>query len=297
MDPDLSLAYLAQAAELDPALRPAALELQRKIRTATLFEEPAYTFTAAGRVLATLNEWPLAEAAFLRATELRPDYAEAWAFLGEARQHSTSTSVHAGLFELNQALSLDPSSVTANLLMGIYHQRLGNHLQAINYIQVTIAVEPTNPLLHAELANALAQQGDLPAAQASFEDAILMAPDDPLFYRLLAEYALDHQIQIREVALPAARSAVILAPADPSSLDLLGRTLLTLGDLLTAERLLLEALTVDSQFASAHLHLGMVFVQRGEMELGRQEFDLAETLGSGTLTATQAQRFLAYYFP
>ena len=57
VDPESALAYLAQAADLDPSLAAHALELQRKIRTATLFEEPAYTFTAAGRALATLDEW------------------------------------------------------------------------------------------------------------------------------------------------------------------------------------------------------------------------------------------------
>jgi tetratricopeptide (TPR) repeat protein len=297
VDPQLSLAYLAQAARLDPAFSASSLELLRKIRTASLYEEPAYTFTASGRVLASLDEWELAAAAFSRAVQLRPDYAEAWAFLGEARQHSPSPQAHAGLFELQQALRLDPTSVAANLLMGIYLERQGELEQALNYLQAAIQLEPDNPLLHAELGNVLSQQGDLPSAQAAFEQGISLAPTDPLFYRLLAEFSLDNQIQVREIALPAARSAVILAPDDPRNLDLFGRTLLSLGDLFNAERMVLKALRADPQLASAHLHLGMIYIQRNDLLRGRQEFTLANSLGSGTWTSVQAQRFLAYYFP
>ena len=299
VEPESGLAYLAQAAELDPSLADSALELQRKIRTATLFEEPAYTFTASGRVLATLNEWELAEAAFLQATRLRPDYAEAWAFLGEARQHSANSSgrKYPGLPDLQLALKLDASSVSANLLMGLYWSRQGDYMLANQYITTTLTLDPGNPLLHAELANTLALQGDLPAAQAAYQQAISLAPDDPFFYRLLAEFSLSHRIQIREIALPAARTAVILSPQDPHSLDILAQALIFLEDNLSAERFLLQALASDPLYAPAHLHLGMIYLERGELERGRQEFELAESLGSDSWTATQAQRYLGYYYP
>ena len=299
VEPETALAYLAQAGELDPSLAENTLELSRKIRTATLFEQPAYTLVAAGRVLATLEEWELAKAAFLRAAELRPDYAEAWAFLGEARQQTAraGASKYTGLAELQRALGLDPASVSANLLMGLYWSRQGEPLKAIGYIRSTLAVEPDNPLLYAELGSALAQSGDLPAAQAAYEQAITLAPDDPLYYRLLADFSLTHRIQVQDIALPAARTALILAPQDARSLDLLGQTMLTLQDYYSAERFLVQAVASDPAYAPAHLHLGMAFVQLGEMGRARQEFDQAAALGSGTWTAAQAQRFITYYYP
>jgi len=298
-DPEAALAYLAQAAELDPNLATGALELQRKIRTATLFDEPAYTFTSIGRVLAMLDEWELAEEAFHNATQLRPDYAEAWAFLGEARQHTmTPTSgEYTGLAELQQAWRLDPNSVAVNLLMGLYWSRQDDPALAASYIQNSIAIEPDNPMLHAELGNALAQKGDLPAAEAAYRQAISLAPDDPLFYRLLAEFSLTNRIQLRQIALPEARTAVVLDPEDPRSLDLLGNVLLVLEDYQSAERFLLKALEVDPNYAPAHLHLGMILIQRNEMQRARQEFDLAKMLGSDTWTIAQAQRFISYYYP
>ena len=299
VEPEAALAYLAQASELDPSLAENTLALSRKIRTASLFDQPAYTLVAAGRVLATLDEWELAEAAFLRAAELRPDYSEAWAFLGEARQQNApaDASKYTGLADLQQALRLDPNSVSANLLMGLYWTRQGEPLKAVGYIRSTLSVEPDNPLLYAELGSALAQSGDLPAAQAAYEQAISLAPDDPMFYRLLADFSLSHRIQVQDIALPAARSALILDPQDARSLDLLGEIMLTLQDTYSAERFLLQAIARDPSYAPAHLHLGMVYVQRGELTSARLEFDQAEALGQGTWTATQAQRFITYYYP
>ncbi len=298
-DPEAALAYLAQAAELDPDLAPGALELQRKIRTATLFDEPAYTLTSVGRVLAMQDEWDLAEAAFHNATQLRPDYAEAWAFLGEARQHTitASSGEYTGLADLQQAWRLDSNSVAVNLLLGMYWSRQGDPELAASYIQNSLIIEPGNPLLHAELGNALAQQGDLPAAEAAYRKAISLAPDDPLFYRLLAEFSLTNRVQLRQIALPEARTAVVLDPEDPRSLDLLGHVLLILEDYQSAERFLIKALEIDPDYAPAHLHLGMVLVQRNEMQRARQEFDLAEKMGSDTWTIAQAQRFITYYYP
>jgi cytochrome c-type biogenesis protein CcmH/NrfG len=118
-----------------------------------------------------------------------------------------------------------------------------------------------------------------------------------MFYRLLADFSLSHRIQVQNIALPAARTALILDPQDARSLDLLGQTMLTLQDYYSAERFLLQAVARDPSYAPAHLHLGMVLVQRGEMASARLEFDLADELGSGTWTAAQAQRFITYYYP
>ena len=55
-------------------------------------------------------------------TQSRPDYGEAWAFLGEARQHLPSTSEQQAqsLIELEKAYQLDPESIAANSFLGLY---------------------------------------------------------------------------------------------------------------------------------------------------------------------------------
>jgi tetratricopeptide (TPR) repeat protein len=299
LQPDQAPPYLELAAT-DPALAPIAQGLLNRMATASNSGEPAYSSLAAGRALASLDEWDLAVLAFERATQLRPDYAEAWAFLGEARQHSSTgdaAGASAGLPELEQSLKIDPQSVAANLFTGLYWQRHGDSAQALQYLQTTLQLDPHNPILLVEIGQTIAQTGDLPAAQAYFEQAIAINPNDPTYWRLLAGFTMQYQIQVRELGLPAARRAVTLAPDDPQSLDTLAQTLLYLGDWLNAERFLRRALVADPNYAPAHLHLGLVFYYRREFGHSRQQFDLVEALAPGSWMAAQAQRLLAYYFP
>ena len=297
--PEQAIPYLEQASA-DPALAPAAGQVLGRIAAAGPSEEPAYLLLAAGRALASLDEWPLAALAFHQAVASRPDFAEAWAYLGEARQHfpqPPSPDASDGLAELQQALELDPQSIAANLFSGLYWQRHGDSAQALQYLQTALQLNPQNPILLVEIGQTYAQSGDLPTAQSYFEQAIAINPHDPTYWRLLAGFALQYQIQVRELGLPAARRAVTLAPTDPQSLDTLAQTLLYLGDWLNAERFLRRALAADSSYAPAHLHLGLVFYYRGDTGRAHQQFSLAEVLSPDSWTAEQAGRLLAYYFP
>ena len=133
-DPLLALPYLAQAAEIDPVFATQARELHDKIRTANLFDQPAYILLASGRQLANMGEWEYARQAFMRATDLDPQYADAWAFLGEAQQQisgqETGSYGEAGLSDLQHALQVDPNSILANFFMGLYWERQKDYSRA-----------------------------------------------------------------------------------------------------------------------------------------------------------------------
>ena len=121
-EPLKALPFLAQAVEIDPSNATNAQELYDKIRTANLFDQPAYTLLASGRQLADMGEWVYAAEAFKQATELDPGYADAWAFLGEAQQQismqETGSSSETGLTELEQALQLDAGLSACQYLHG-----------------------------------------------------------------------------------------------------------------------------------------------------------------------------------
>ena len=300
-DPIKSLPFLAQAVEMDPTNASKAQALHDKIHTSNLYDEPAYTFVISGRQFANWGEWELAAEAFHRATVLVPGYADAWALLGEARQQIAIQEAgfvsDAGLSDLNHALQLDAKSILANSLMAIYWERQEDYSQAQVFLEYAIASSPKDPFLYAELGNILAKAGDLPAAQAAYEAAIQLTPQDPLFYRLLAEFALGYQIQIRELALPAARQAITLAPNDASSLDVMAQVMLMLQDYHSAERFALSALQSNPGYAQASLHLGMTYIYLEEPDLARRWLTQAETLNPDSWVATQAERMMDYYFP
>jgi tetratricopeptide (TPR) repeat protein len=300
-DPLQALPFLAQAQQIDPANSQKAGDLHDKIRTASLFDQPAYTLLMVGRQLADWGEWQWAMTAFQRAVTLRPAYADAWAFLAEASQQvsftQNSMNTSTGLSDLELALQLDPNSIISLTLMGIYWERQVDYSQAQLYIQQAISLSPKDPYLLTELGNVLSKAGDLPAAQSAYESAIQLAPQDPVFYRQLAEFALQNQIQIRELALPAARQALTINPHDASSLDVMAQVMLMLLDYQSAERYSLQAVKEDPNFSLAYLHGGLAYLYQGKGELAQQWLSRAESVDPQSWAAGQASRFLDYYFP
>ena len=178
--PQEALAHLAQAADLNPALKPQVDILVEGIRAAQIGDDPAYTLLEAGRALASIGEWELAAEAFQGTVEQNPDFAEAWAYLGEARQHldpsGDGSLSDLGLAELEKGLALDPDSLVANTLMVLYRQRNGQLEQALDVLERITQSYPDNPALQAELGNALAQTGDLGAAMDAFHAAVELSP-------------------------------------------------------------------------------------------------------------------------
>jgi Tfp pilus assembly protein PilF len=77
----------------------------------------------------------------------------------------------------------------------------------------------------------------------------------------------------------------------------MGQTLLRLGDPLTAERFLRRALDANSSYASAHLHLGWVYLFSGQQGRAYDQFQRAQALDPNSPIAEQAGRLLDNYFP
>jgi tetratricopeptide (TPR) repeat protein len=299
--PGEALAHLAQVADLEPALKPQAEALLGSIRLASRTDDPAYILLESGRALASLSEWGLAADAFQGAVDLRPDYAEAWAYLGEARQHldldGSASQASPGLAELNKAVELDPASFVANTFLALYWQRQGETSRALQVLEEVNRLHPENPALLSELGNALAQTGNLQAALAAYQGAVRLAPDVPDYWRLLAGFSARYEYQIAAVGLPAARRAVALDPGDPANLDVLGQVLLLLQDFTSAERFFQRAVEADPSYAAGHVRLGLVYALRGEMDRAYDKWSQVELAAPGSAAADQAQRLMKSYFP
>jgi len=138
--PELALPELMQAARLDPGMDATVQGLRASLNAALLVDNRPYQLLISGRALAALGEWELAAEAFRRVVAARPDYAEAWAWLGEAHQHLGAD----GLPDLQRALLLDPDSPGVNALVGLYWQRQGQAGQALAYFRKAMRLEPGN---------------------------------------------------------------------------------------------------------------------------------------------------------
>lgn len=256
--------------------------------------EQAYFQIVAGQALGSLGEWPLAEYAFRRAVSLREDYAEAWAYLGEALQH-----VEGGepLAALQKALTLAPNSISANMFLGVYWQRQGKYEDALPYFEAVGELEPEFPEAYIEQARTLAALGKLSEAEAVYQKTIALVPQNAEYYRLLARFCVQYHHQVREVGLLAARQAMWLDGESPASRDVMGLILFELEDEFNAERLFLRALDVDPRYAVSHLHLGMVYLYQEENARAYYHLNQAVAFASDPAVVEHAQHLLGYFNP
>lgn len=286
-DPKSALSELITASELDPQLDPAVETLHSALNEALQNDAPSQRFVIIGRGLGLIQEWELARIAFESAVKADQNDAEAWAWLAEAKQQAAED----GSTELERAYQLNPNSSTVRGLRGLYFQRTSNFRSALTEFQTAALLDPNNPAWQVSIGETYSKLGDLIRALQSYQKATTLAPNDSGYWRLLALFCGQNNVNIKDVGVPAAEQAVILTN-DSTSQDLLGWLLLLDKRYPEAERILLLALKLDPQNALAHLHLGMLYLEKHERDLAFSHFVAARDLGNN-----DAQVILNQYFP
>ena len=134
--------------------------------------------------------------------------------------------------------------------------------------------------------------GNLIRALGAYQKATTLAPADPHYWRLLAIFCAQNQVNVKDIGVPAAQKAVTLAKDDVDSLDVLGWSLLLDARYEEAENILNRALALDAQNASVHLHLGLLHLQTGDRLAAYNDLIQARDLGN-----SEADIILKQYFP
>jgi tetratricopeptide (TPR) repeat protein len=289
-DPDRALTELLSASQLDPQLDPAVQTLRTALNLASIDDSASARSVITGRGLGLVSEWQLARLAFEEAIRLDENNADAWAWLGEA--HHQMKLPEAGNTEFKHALALDSRSPTVRGLYGLYLQRTGNFREALTEFQAAAALEPENPTWLVSIGETHAKLGDLIEALDTYQKATTLAPEDPGTWRLLAIFCAQNNVNVRDVGVPAAQKAVVLNGGDPTSLDVLGWLLTLDARYEESERMLNRALELDPHNGSAHLHLGMLFMQMNNRTSAYDHLLQARDLGN-----QEAEMILAQYFP
>lgn len=300
-DADRAQKEFLSASSLDPQFDSAIQTLRAALNIASLEPDPSRRLVIIGRGLGLVEEWGLAARAFDQAVRADARNAEAWAWLGEARQQKgdalSLSKGQDGRAELDKALSMDPSDTVVRALRGLYWKRLGRFTDALNEYLQAAQIEPQNPAWQASIGEVYVQTGDLVSALDAYQKATTLAPNDATYWRLLAVFSANNDLQVLEIGLPAAQKAAALAPQDAQVLDTLGWTYMQAGYLYNAEQTLLSAIRIQPDLAIAHLHLAQTYLKQGNNASALNELNLAKQLDPNGSSGEIAAQMLKQYFP
>ena len=270
-----------------------ARRLLEVLGQAALQPDPAYRQMLIGQRLADLGQWDVAELAFAAAVKTAPDYAEAWAFLGESRQHLDKD----GWTDLLRAKSLAPESDIVLSALSLYWNRQNKPRVALSYLHKLAANHPAEGRWQVEIGSTLAQSGDLVAAMSAYQRATEIEPENAQLWRALALFSATTGFDFTSYSQPAIERALDLSPKDLLVLDAAGWVYLTNGDLEKAEQFLQHALAEDGDFEAAQLHLAQVYLAGNRFSLASPLLNAAAAQSNDPVVALQAQRLLDKHFP
>lgn len=293
LEPENALPELMLASSLDPETDSAVQTLRSALNVSAAQADPSQKLVTIGRALGLVQEWDLSITVFENAIMLNAENAEAWAWLGEAKQQTGQD----GLAELDRAVTLDHTSVIARALRGLYWDRQEKYDQMLVEYLLAAKYEPQNPAWQASIGDAYLKRGDLVSALTAYQRASELAPNESTYWRLLAIFCAENNVRVEDIGLPAAQKAVELAPADPFALDTLGWSYLSSGRYANAEQTLLDVTTRFPDHLPAHIHLAMTYLVQGNQASAYNELIYVRDADAGGSNGLFAEQLLQQYFP
>jgi tetratricopeptide (TPR) repeat protein len=133
---------------------------------------------------------------------------------------------------------------------------------------------------------------DYAGAEEWYQAAVELEPENVDFQLMLAHFYTDHLYRIGEGGVPAAESAVVLAPEDARTHDILGWAYYLDGRRSEAEVALSRALALNLDLVSAHFHIGSLYLNSGRNGLARHHLQRAIDLDTGGYYRSRAEGLL-----
>lgn len=278
---DEALNNLELASALDNDLQPFVRDLDLVITQAHLSDDGVYQQLLIGRELANQGYPLYAEILIAQAVKMNPQYAEAWAMLGELQQQNGRSD---GFAALEIAVELDPDSTLVQSLMAIYWQRQGDPTKAIAYYEQLSALQPEEFRWLVELAKATADAGDIPAGYEIILEAGEDFADETQVWIEIANFCAAYGMDVSTVGLDAAREALSRDEDNVDALTAMGNVLFALSDFDSAQRYYDRGIEQEPENAVLHYMLGRVYLQKENTSLAVYHLELAQALTPGYST-------------
>ena len=184
----------------------------------------------------------------------------------------------AALAEYETAAQHQPQQAAYHVAAALTAAQLNSFAQAERAMNAAIALRPTDPVPHTQLAAIYARQAagsdsrsKLEMAYGAYERAVALAPTIALTHQQYADLAL--RAGDVDLALMQAQRAVDLDATDGIAFGIVGWSQLQVGNLAAAQQAFQQAVRWQPDSADFHLGLATVYSQQGNVAAARQSVE------------------------
>ncbi|MCX7607673.1 MAG: tetratricopeptide repeat protein [Anaerolineales bacterium] len=291
--PTDALSELMTALSLDPSLEVQIRPLRADLNRLSLSQDNAYRLTLIGRGLLAVGQTDLALVALERAVQTNRQYAEAWAWLAEARQQAGWE----GRLQLELAFTYGSTIPSIKALDGLYWLRLGDYPKAVQAYERAVSLEPENPAWWIGLGQATEAAGLYLQARDAYQRAALLDAQSLEAWRGLARLSIVTASPEDEIGLYAVQRLIDLAPEDWRTWDLAGQLAALRWIPAEAETHFLKAIELAPEQPEPHFHLALLYLDQGSTFQAYERLKLVQELDPQGPYGWQAWRILERYFP
>jgi tetratricopeptide (TPR) repeat protein len=250
-DPDRAIEHFRRAAELDPDLAEARINLAAALLDKGQADEARRYFD---------------EAVAIDPTAAPTHFRMASVFLDRGDLDRATA-------ELEKVLAVEPSHMDAHNSKGVVKLRKGDLDGAIAEFRWVLSREPEHADAHSNLGTALYRKGQVAEGMAELEEAIKRNPHQADAHATLGA-ALARSGRLDE-ALEHFKKAVDSDPDNGVAQNNLGAALIERGDFDGAREHLLLAIKAAPRSADAHSNLGTALLQKGDLSGAIVQFQAA----------------------
>jgi adenylate cyclase len=250
----------------------------------------AYTYYLKGRELfhrGSKSCYKAAREMFVKATELDPSYARAYAGIADCDtflylRTTEPISFEAILAMSEKALALDNGLAEAHASRGAALSAVKRYAEAETEFEKAISLDPNSFEAHYFYARACVFQGKIEQATALFERSAVIKPDDYASVCILVQFynSLGRKEDAKEAARKGAKLAerqLTLHPDDAKAAELGSGSLIEIGDFDRAREWIARALSIEPDNPVTHYNAACGYAMLGDID---RAFEL---LGRGIL--------------
>ena len=246
----------------------------------------AYTYYLKGRELfhrGSKSFYKAAREMFVKATELDPSYARAYAGIADCDtflylRTTEPISFEAILALSEKALALDNGLAEAHASRGAALSAVKRYAEAETEFEKAISLDPNSFEAHYFYARACVFQGKIEQATALFERAAAIKPDDYASVCILVQFynSLGRKQDAKEAARRGAKLAerqLTLHPDDAKAAELGSGSLIEIGEFDRAREWIARALSIEPDNPVTHYNAACGYAMLGDID---KAFELLE---------------------